>query len=1275
MTRASHRRRSAPPNGVVWARAWRLALLGWLWLGAAHGLTSLRLPALYAQPESPLAAPATLWISEFHALPHAVKDVDGEWIELANWGDREVDLYRWRLLADVNQEEVILTHLVIPPGGYVVLARRPDPAANGGVQAALIYQQIELGNQAGALRLVDPAGSVVDEVRWGEPPIGSLAEGASLERVAPDPAAAWAVAHSPWPGSAGDRGSPGQPYTPPPPPTPTATPPPAIPPRLLLSEFMADPAAVGDDTGEWIEVYNADSQPIALGGWVVADADGERATIETGFRLEPGRYAVVAVQPDPSQNGGVQAAGSYHGLRLANEQDEVILITPWGVEVDRVVWGPGGDTIQSGTSLERTSWTGSSWVAAAAPWPGSWGDLGSPNAAYVPPPSTATPEPSPTPLPTAPTASPTASPPPTRLPMLWSGRDAPAPLVIDQVLPGGSDQEYIVLANVGEVALPLAGWMIGDAEVPGDREGLLYLPADVVLDPGARWVLARYSPTFQSLWGVAPQAEWSALTQVKGWASGEMALADTGDEVILLDPEGRLADVAAWNQAESGALGVVGGLDLPGGHALWRAPDAPYPWVSDLRHRFILLPPAPTTTWAMPAPQPHTPMGLEGGMVALWGSLGAASTFSPGGSAPPHVLAAAAAAQGLDFLAIADLTRGPTDFLAWRWQPPTGSAATVVYSSVFAVPASWEEFYTFLALHDALAQWPTAPEAGSGPLDAYTPVIAADSTYAPGGLTDLQRLWQAATTPILPGGNTTPPLPGNSGVETRYTGLAALGNDPGSIMAALRARRGWLTSTPGLWLTLRAEDGTWMGATLPPAAATTLHIAYGDLTGEAAGLTLWQGDQVIRQLDVPPTDGRWTVEILAAPGQMIYAVATQLDGDFAVTAPIYVMPAAGGEVVINEVLPAPGADHNGDGKTDTGDEYIELYNPGGAAVWLGGYTLGDANSLAGSHRFTFEPDQVIEPGARRLVWKAATGLSLNDDGDLVQLAAPDGSVVDQVVWGKRRAGPSLSRVPDGGEWQDTTPPTPGEPNRSLPPKPDSDPKPANPNPDPPPVDPTDVGDPASPNFGQASGPPGSLAMAKLRGLDAQVEFRGQVVVPPGFFPSAIYVAEAALDAAGAAMPVAGLGVMVYLRQGDFLPMQEGDWVLVRGVIKSFRGEMEIQVDEPGQVWPIAPAAPLQPLAVTPGEITEALEGRFVTFEGVITGWQGDSLYLGDPDDPTVPPVRVTVRSSLAWKRPYVQVGESFRVVGVVSQFARESPWNGGYRVLVRYPADLVRLSP
>jgi hypothetical protein len=171
------------------------------------------------------------------------------------------------------------------------------------------------------------------------------------------------------------------------------------------------------------------------------------------------------------------------------------------------------------------------------------------------------------------------------------------------------------------------------------------------------------------------------------------------------------------------------------------------------------------------------------------------------------------------------------------------------------------------------------------------------------------------------------------------------------------------------------------------------------------------------------------------------------------------------------------------------------------------------------------------------------------------------------------------------------------------------------------------------------------------------------------------VAEAALDASGAPLPTAGLGIQVYLRQGEFISMQEGDWLLVRGgVVKSFRGEMEIQIEEPGQAWPFAPGMPLAPLPITVSEIGESLEGRLVSFSGIVTGWQGDSIFLGDPGNPNATPIRVTVRASLDWRRPYVQKGEQFQVTGIVGQFGKAAPWNDGYRVLVRFTSDLVRVT-
>ncbi|MCC6169787.1 MAG: lamin tail domain-containing protein [Caldilineaceae bacterium] len=1247
----------------------------WLWRALNWGIGALLLAALVTPLQAAPTAQSTtsIRISEIHAAPRAVKDLYGEWIELVNLGDAPVDLRNWSLLSEVSEIHQIKGSLMVAPGAYIVLARNGDPAQNGGVQPAYLYSGLDLGNLGDSLHLVSPEQAVVDSVTWGDGTPLQMADGASLERMGPE--GAWVTAHSRWPGSAGDRGSPGAPYAPPPSPTPTVTPPPAVAPRLLLSEVMADPQAVADEQGEWLEIVNLEATALNLAGWQLSDLDHDQHTIAGDLWIAPGQYLVLARHGDPAQNGGVHAAYVYSGLTLANEADKLRLVAPWGAEVDRVVWG-GAITAARGASLERTAADAAAgWVVAATPWPGSAGDCGSPGAPYTAP----TPTPSPTP-PAPPTATPTP------LPVAWPPAAGAAPLQIDEVYYHTADQEYIVLRNAGAAPLDLGGWLVGDAAAPGSREGIVALPAGYLLDPGGLFVLARSAPGFQSEWGRAPHAEWSdgdpaVLTPARqtALASGEIALDDAGDEVILLDPAGRLADALAYGDGEGRGLGLAGHLICPARCSLQQLPGVPYPAVVDLRHRFLLAAPDPFNAAGLPAPQPQPAVMLDGGLLAQWGTLGATSTFSPGGMAPPHYLVAAAAALGLDFIAIADLELDPVARVAmvdpppaqlipaWRWQNPGGDSA-IVYTRDTAALLSWADLLDFLAGAGAAAQTQTGP----APADTRLSVLAADQVTAPGGVDWLVQRWLAARLPLLPAGNANPPWPGYYPPAPRYTGLAVVEAGAHGIQDALRARRGWLTSSPGLWLTLRAGTGPWMGASLAPVNELTFEIAYGDRSGAPAGLALWQDGQIVRQLDQSPADGRWRVTLPLTPDSFLFAVATQLDGDFAVTAPLYVQPATGGTLRINEVLPAPAADHNGDGIVDTGDEFIELINPGTAPIALAGWQLSDSAGDAEGRRVQLEAGRAVGAGERLLLWRHDSGLSLNDDGDRVTLWDPGGAQVDSVAWdASAPKGASISRIPDGGGWQTGTPPTPGQANLPVP----SAPPVEAPPPAPAQEDKEDdsPGGTLPPTYGQAAGPPASLAEAKLQGLEKGVEFRAQVVVPPGLFNNAVYVAEAARTLDGVTLPIAGLGIQVYLQGGEFMPLNEGDWVLVRGVLKSFRGELELRLDEPGRLWPIGPGTPLLPLPVQAGEIGESLEGRLVSLRGVVTGWQGDSIYLGDPADPGVPAVRVTVRSSLGWRRPYVQLGEQFEVVGIVSQFAQKAPWNGGYRILVRYESDLVRV--
>jgi len=141
-----------------------------------------------------------------------------------------------------------------------------------------------------------------------------------------------------------------------------------------------------------------------------------------------------------------------------------------------------------------------------------------------------------------------------------------------------------------------------------------------------------------------------------------------------------------------------------------------------------------------------------------------------------------------------------------------------------------------------------------------------------------------------------------------------------------------------------------------------------------------------------------------------------------------------GRLVINEVLIRPHYDWEGAGGVTTGDEFIEIYNRGPGAVNLKGWTLDDY-AVGGSAPYEI-PSITLAPGEYAALFRTRTHIALNDSGDSIRLAAPDGRLVDKIRYLRVRAyNLSYGRLPDGddvlvyGLW-----PTPGEENvRYIPP--------------------------------------------------------------------------------------------------------------------------------------------------------------------------------------------------------------------------------------------------
>ena len=94
---------------------------------------------------------------------------------------------------------------------------------------------------------------------------------------------------------------------------------------MLLSEFLADPKAVSDEAGEWLELYNAGATAVNLRGWTLADLDNDRHMIGVDLIIEAGQYLVLARNGDSASNGGIQVSYVYNNLSLANSNDELLL--------------------------------------------------------------------------------------------------------------------------------------------------------------------------------------------------------------------------------------------------------------------------------------------------------------------------------------------------------------------------------------------------------------------------------------------------------------------------------------------------------------------------------------------------------------------------------------------------------------------------------------------------------------------------------------------------------------------------------------------------------------------------------------------------------------------------------------------------------------------------------------------------------------------------------------------------------------------------------------
>jgi hypothetical protein len=233
-------------------------------------------------------------------------------------------------------------------------------------------------------------------------------------------------------------------------------------------------------------------------------------------------------------------------INLNNSGDEILIIDKEGAIIDAVSWGnstfafnPSANTVKDGSSLERVPANldrdqAADWVEQPVPNPGDVHLI-----ALTPTPTrTSTPS-------RTPTLTSTLTPSLTPKPCL------PVALLVSEVLydPENSVDpigEWIELFNPGDEEVDLECYRVGDEETLGGGEGMLVFPAgEENILPGQGVVLIAYrADVFEATFGFLPDFEiFDSNTIVpnmgkySSWASGNLNLSNSGDDVLLLDSQ------------------------------------------------------------------------------------------------------------------------------------------------------------------------------------------------------------------------------------------------------------------------------------------------------------------------------------------------------------------------------------------------------------------------------------------------------------------------------------------------------------------------------------------------------------------------------------------------------------------------------------------------------------------------------------------------------------------------------------------------------------------
>ena len=200
---------------------------------------------------------------------------DGEWIEIYNPTNNDLDLVNWKLMDGMGNVTNIDTNSLLQNSS------QPDTIISAdGRRLVQFSMGTELWNYYNQVMLIDDLGTIVHKAWWTDSPALNV----TLIEPA-DPIQPWIPASYPTPGQ----------------PEPDTT---TISGELAFNEIFAD--AVGNDSwswpnGEWIELINTGNQPVDIANWHFTSGsrnfniNEHQMPLKSGTTIAPGEIVLVAI--------------------------------------------------------------------------------------------------------------------------------------------------------------------------------------------------------------------------------------------------------------------------------------------------------------------------------------------------------------------------------------------------------------------------------------------------------------------------------------------------------------------------------------------------------------------------------------------------------------------------------------------------------------------------------------------------------------------------------------------------------------------------------------------------------------------------------------------------------------------------------------------------------------------------------------------------------------------------------------------------------------------